>query len=226
MKKAFTLAEIMIVLMVIGLLTAILLPSARNAMPNKDLMKFKKAHETLHNTFIELVNSDKYYLNGDLGIKINGDLIDGTHEGDSTYLCETFSDLIKTKNVSCKEYGTKTTYVSSSVAYPFDIWCRNLQKNDCSHNIVSQIKSIDGTTFFEANSFMSFGSSLDGSTARHYTSERSATGFYYVYKGFCMDIDEWCKGEDPFGYGIRVDGKILNSDKANEWLEKSIQDKD
>lgn len=72
---------------------------------------------------------------------------------------------------------------------------------------------------------MSFGSSLDGSTGRHYTSERS-TGFYYVYKGFCMDIDEWCKGEDPFGYGIRVDGKILNSDKANEWLEKSIQDKD
>ena len=37
--KAFTLAEVMIVLTVIGVLTAILLPVARQSMPDEDLMK-------------------------------------------------------------------------------------------------------------------------------------------------------------------------------------------
>ena len=41
MKKAFTLAEILIVLSVIAIITAILLPSARNAMPNEDIQKAK-----------------------------------------------------------------------------------------------------------------------------------------------------------------------------------------
>ena len=41
-----------------------------------------------------------------------------------------------------------------------------------------------------------------------------------------MDIDGIGKGEDPFGYGIRADGKILTGKRADEWLEKNIQDKD
>ena len=48
-------------------------------------------------------------------------------------------------------------------------------------------------------------------------------GFYYIYKIFCMDIDELDKGEEPFGYGIRVDGKIVNGKKAQEWINKSLQ---
>ena len=47
-----------------------------------------------------------------------------------------------------------------------------------------------------------------------------------VYKVFCMDIDGIGKGEDPFGYGIRVDGKVLLGARAQEWLQKSIQEKE
>ena len=46
-----------------------------------------------------------------------------------------------------------------------------------------------------------------------------------IYAIFCMDIDGLNQGEDPFGYGIRVDGKILTGKRADEWLEKSIQEK-
>ena len=46
------------------------------------------------------------------------------------------------------------------------------------------------------------------------------------YKGICFDIDEWCKGEDAFGYGIKADGHVLPSKRAKEWLEKSISQKD
>ena len=47
--------------------------------------------------------------------------------------------------------------------------------------------------------------------------------FNTVYKPICIDIDGINKGEDPFGYGIRVDGKILAGRRASTWLEKSIQ---
>ena len=74
-RIAFTLAEIMIVLAVIGVLTAVLLPVAINSTPNENVMKFKKAHNTLLTTVRELVNSDKYYLDGDLGTRADGNPI-------------------------------------------------------------------------------------------------------------------------------------------------------
>jgi hypothetical protein len=45
-----------------------------------------------------------------------------------------------------------------------------------------------------------------------------------VYKILCVDVDGIGKGEDPFGYGIRVDGKILLGPRAQEWLDKSLSD--
>ena len=38
-----------------------------------------------------------------------------------------------------------------------------------------------------------------------------------------MDVDGINKGEDPFGYGIRADGKIIMGARADEWMNKSIQ---
>ena len=37
-------------------------------------------------------------------------------------------------------------------------------------------------------------------------------------------VDGVDKGEDPFGYGIRVDGKILNGARADEWLERDVNE--
>ena len=45
------------------------------------------------------------------------------------------------------------------------------------------------------------------------------------YKVFCMDVDGINQGEEPFGYGIRADGKIILGARAQEWIEKSIQEK-
>ena len=48
-------------------------------------------------------------------------------------------------------------------------------------------------------------------------------GFLINYRILCMDIDEIGKGEDPFAIGVRVDGKILNGLRVEEWLNKKIQ---
>ena len=43
------------------------------------------------------------------------------------------------------------------------------------------------------------------------------------YKIMCIDVDGIGKGEDPFGYGIRADGKVLLGLRAETWSNKSIQ---
>ena len=98
-EKAFTLAEIMIVLVVIGILTAILLPAGFQSAPDENIMKFKKANTTLYRVINELVNSDKYCKDGDLSKKP-----DGSNVTSPTYLCETIADIISTKAVNCSNY--------------------------------------------------------------------------------------------------------------------------
>ena len=53
--------------------------------------------------------------------------------------------------------------------------------------------------------------------------EQLIDGFNARYKILCMDIDKMGEGEDPFGFGIRSDGKLLLGARALEWLNKSIQ---
>ena len=105
LKRGFTLAEVMIVLTVIGVLTAILLPVARQSMPDENLMKFKKAHNTLGTVIRELVTSDKYYLDGDLGV-----MPDGSDASNPKYLCKTMSDILNTKQVNCSDVEVDKGY--------------------------------------------------------------------------------------------------------------------
>jgi len=102
-KRGFTLAEVMIVLTVIGVLTAILLPVARQSMPDENLMKFKKAHNTLGTAIRELVTSDKYYLDGDLGTKSDSTVLDRSNDNNFLYFCNTIADVVSTKEINCKK---------------------------------------------------------------------------------------------------------------------------
>ncbi len=254
-RLAFTLAEIMIVLTIIGILTAILLPIAINSAPDENVMKFKKGNNTLGTVIRELVNSDQYYLNGDLGTKANGALLDGTHDGDYTYFCETFADIISTKKVECSEYKN---YTYSFININWD----NVDKDEygifdakktpdemCKKTaslIGEGIVTTDDIVYYETSPGISFGityyknSISDDAIIENGESSCGAKGLFRlrtnaknceeytmtpltIYKIFCMDIDGINKGEDPFGYGIRIDGKILYGARAEEWLKKSIQ---
>lgn len=223
----------------------------------------------LHNTFTttirELVSSDRYYSNGDLGIKADKTLIDGTHTGDNEYLCKTLGDMVNAKSSDCTFAGktNEDDYITTTIEGSAE--CSNSAaeasryetiKNDideaCATNCqnVAYVELADGSYFYETAPRSCFGigfgqqltnengsdcASLHGAActhpARHYSAATDATthpdcnGFDRVYKTLCVDIDELCKGEAPFGYGVRVDGKILNGARADEWLTKPIQEK-
>jgi len=247
MKKAFTLAEIMIVLSVIGILTAILLPVAFQNVPNENVMKFKKANSTLGTVVRELLASDKYYTDGNLGIRADGNMVDGTHEGDFTYFCETFADVLNAKSVNC---STETADFHDSY-YQINTTVLDMDKSCKKSKAKNEIITPDGISYFQTNPKMPFGMKwVDASpslkeacndpgyhaaykpsceTTLMFAAKNSSVdvnGFGAVYKVFCFDVDESDGGEDPFGYGIRADGKIIPGNRAKEWLQKRIKDKE
>lgn len=272
-KNAFTLAEIMIVLSVIAVLTAILLPVARNAMPNEDVMKFKKAHNAFVTAVRELVTSDKYYLDGDLGVKADGTLLLPGEEN-ASYFVDTLADVLSVKKVqSWKErsafsdavwiinatglYGCEncdcTTPESiyntcSGIPVTKDsleinkIWADYICKDGLDGIKTPQIITSDGVAFWDSQPTFTFGQVLGHPVSMRFFTPPSQTpanvhdenGLDVIYKVVCIDIDgvpegatrDDCINECPFSYGIRADGKILNGARADEWLEKSIQDKD
>ena len=246
LKKGFTLAEVMITLTVIGIITAVIIPVAINSKPDENIMKFKKAHNTLYQVISELVNSNKYCSNGDLGVLPNGDLVDSP-----TYLCETFADIVSAKTVNCSNKSTsgESVILNSTSAWVSEggengvavtqeaiIAAKNKADSICKNTmstIGEEIVLNDGTIFFDAKPIMPFGKLLLTSCGLSVNPKKRAfgdppcmydnNGFNIAYKVFCFDIDGINKGEDPFGYGIRADGKILTGARADEWLEKSIQ---
>ncbi|MBQ4646793.1 MAG: prepilin-type N-terminal cleavage/methylation domain-containing protein [Candidatus Gastranaerophilales bacterium] len=235
-KFAFTLAETMIVLVVIGVLSAILLPVAQKSTANEKVLKAKRAYSTIGKVVSELVASDKYYLDGDLGRRPNGVYIDGTHEGDFTYFCETFASLLSSKEVQCIKSGQDWAYYAGAFSIQEapnsgDSVCTSVQNNYGVQH-VSHIIANDDVIFFELNPMAPFGLLYadskvvyDGSGVR-LMYEKDSQGLYNRYKSFCIDVDGWRKGEDPFNIMIQVDGRIQPSIRMREWLEKSVQDKD
>ncbi len=241
-KNAFTLAEIMIALVVIGVITSILLPVAFNNIPNENVMKFKKGNATLAKVINELVTSGEYYTPGDLGKKPNGELIVAIKKkGDkiNTYHCETIAQIISYKIKNCsasenEEAGSSVCLKKESelanAKQSLDYLCRIAQKS-----IGAEIITTDNIALFQTKPRVAYGdkwiTSCPDGNHRVFGDEISPcctddNGFDGMYKIFCMDIDGVDYGEEPFGYGVRVDGKILTGKRADEWMEKSMQDKE
>ena len=212
-KRGFTLAEVMIVLTVIGVLTAILLPVARQSMPDENLMKFKKAHNTLGTVIRELVTSNKYYLDGDLGTKINGDQIDGTHDGDYAYFCETMADILNLKNKDCNFNNkiktsasmVQTAYKDADCATPSKVdelfeWAKEQLDNHCKANSISKHVNIEiekDVFIFESNCFSPFGISNGGEFRKNAGDDCEA-----IHGSTCND--------DTHRYYASPNGKILH----------------
>ena len=248
--KGFTLAEVMIVLTVIGILAGILIPVANNSRPDENVMKFKKAHATLANVIHELVTSDKYYKAGDLGIKANGE---NTKKGD---FCNAFADLLSTKKIVCDYKANSadkgfrlqctgsvgTCTLNTDFDTQIDSECKNSQNSTDNSNM--GITTTDNIQYYEATLNNPFGCKIGDEanpcvnigdwtgngkpiygydSTRDYVITDSGIKTLRLYKIFCIDIDGINKGEDPFGYGIRADGKIKPGTRAKEWLEKGFQ---
>jgi len=218
-NKAFTLTEVMIVLTVIGILTAVLLPVAFKNMPDENVMKFKKGNATFNSVVRSLSESNQYFYNGDFSLTASGADIS------AIYFCEAFADNVAIKSKTCggTKYNGSYQYVDSSsgiatIKTTVDTYCAAATASD------NVIVTADDITFYEASPASHFALtwSVGGWLFKTHV-HKDSNGFCRIYKVFCIDVDGIGTGEAPFGYGVRADGKILPGARADEWMEKSIQ---
>lgn len=66
-KKAFTLAEVLLAITIIGVLASILIPSLQNATPKSNRIAFKKAYYALSKAVNNMINDEENYPSDMMG---------------------------------------------------------------------------------------------------------------------------------------------------------------
>lgn len=61
LKKGFTLAEVLVTLGIIGVVTSLVLPTLLHSVPNKEQIMLKKAYYLLSRNVTELINDEELY---------------------------------------------------------------------------------------------------------------------------------------------------------------------
>ena len=106
-KRGFTLAELMIVLAILGVIAAILTPLIFNAAPDENKLRFRKAYYTIQRATDAVLNSDTY-PEGDLSKVADP----------AKTFCYAFSDILNTMYDNCE--ADSTIVVNSSNAFVYD----------------------------------------------------------------------------------------------------------
>lgn len=99
-KKGYTLAEVLVVMALLGILASILLPAVSSIQPNRDKMMFKKAYHVAERIVYELVNDDALYPSKD-GLYSGFDNLEtanynGQGYSGNTKFCSLFAQKVNT----------------------------------------------------------------------------------------------------------------------------------
>ncbi len=207
-KRGFTLAELMIVLTILGVVAAILTPLAFNAAPDENKLKFKKAYYTLQRTTDAVMNSDSYP---------EGDMSKATNPAKT--FCYAFSDMLNTMYDNCE--GTQALQVNSGSAFTYDpsnsTTSLDTLDSYCTAGLVSD--PITGG----ANNLPKF-ITQDGIFWWGFDYDFDAVGtkvnnIRVDYSVICVDVDGE-GGENAFAFGVRNDGKVIVGNRARTWLKE------
>jgi prepilin-type N-terminal cleavage/methylation domain-containing protein len=85
MKKAFSLAEVMITLAIMGVITSMLIPTLMTSIPNSKKYLYKAAYKNVEDVVVELINDASLYPMGNL-----------ENSTDAGFFCNNFTSKINT----------------------------------------------------------------------------------------------------------------------------------
>lgn len=141
-KYGFTLAELLVTLAVIGVVSLITLSIVRNVTPNKDFALAKKSLDIAQRNVQLLTNDSTIYIDGtfDSFPLVNGSEMSTTEK--DNYFCEKFVDQLNIKGtVNCSASGSSDNYTNPS---PVNI------DNQCDNGIGSAaFKTTDGIEWYK-----------------------------------------------------------------------------
>ena len=108
-RQGFTLAEVLVVLVVLGVLASILIPTLLAQRPNQEMVMLKKAYYLTSRTVNELINDDEFYPYENLGFEDTDTAIyhNETYELGKKF-CGLFASRLNLRDntMDCKEDGS------------------------------------------------------------------------------------------------------------------------
>ncbi len=239
-KRAFTLAEVMIVFTVIGILTAILVPSLFASSPDQQKLRARKAYNTLSRAVENLTNSSPYDTNGGLLVS-TGFTTD--QDDRNRFFCNNLAEALNVKSANCIKDSandgiTNTTCSTSSgdnttcTAFTTDTSRKYLllTKTTSSSGDVADYTTLqtafdtacESAYFTKAGTYnlatadgVLWGIQLtDFSNPSILTLNSIDTSSFYNL--ICIDVDNQGSSDYVYGAGIRKDGKIVVGAKLQE----------
>lgn len=229
-KGAFTLAEIMIVFTVIGVLTAILVPALFTSSPDQEKLRAKKAFNTLTRAVESLTNSGPYDTNGGM---LTSTTFATTADDRESFFCNNLAEILNVKKVDCTEDDINESITGGSsdnlhlkvgstanvadyetLQNSFDTMCKAAYYgNDDSPKGEFNIVTSDGILWGIQRTDFSDTTTI---TLNSVTSP----AFYNL---ICIDVDNHNDAEHIYGAGVRKDGKILVGTKLQEIVTEDYE---
>ncbi|MBE7706980.1 MAG: type II secretion system protein [Cyanobacteria bacterium SIG30] len=198
-KKGFTLAEVLIVIMLLSVIGTMLISLVKFILPNENEAKLKKAYNTLTQTVQYLTNDSTIY-----GENL-GDMVSSTTDP-AGYFCKHFADQVSVKSaVVCNNStDTATQAISlnaSNVEGSFDDLDNACDKRTSNF----AFETIDGVSWYGFRDTFSSSNLVEGIDLR--------------YVVVCVDPEPDSSKVLPYAFGVRRDGKILVGKRAQDVLE-------
>ena len=169
-NKGFTLAEVLVTIGIIGVLSAITLPTLINTAPNKEQIMLKKAYYLISRTANELINDEDLYperndarFSGFSNVDIHDQTADGSqarYHGQEFWGNNKFCNLMAARmnvkgNITCdraislNDGGNFTT--ADGIIWSLPINNFNQGNDNSTQNIQVDVNGIGGRNCFEGN---------------------------------------------------------------------------
>ena len=216
-QSAFTLAEVMVTLVVLGILASILMPIVKNLYPDKQKVMFRKGYYIAERIVYEVVNDEELYPSKEGKIGLDNVMA-------VPYLGQTFGDSDSSNSDAAKAKFCKLFSEKVNVSDYNAIAC------DSNH----AVPQVTGNTR-NAPSFTTTDGIAWYLPISNFESATPSTFYRVIYIDVNGDLDpncqynaSTCPKPDTFEINVRADGKIfVTGEKEKEYLKHntSVQSK-
>lgn len=231
-KQAFTLAEVMIVMVTLGLLAAILIPVITKTKPDKTKIMFKKAYYVTERVVSELVNDETLYNDSDAdnphfvdqgGVIIDGVDLDTDASGATNHdkFCLLFASKVNTIGTpactAAKSKPTKSDAAADEINNTATLGSGNFMTTDgITWHLPTTVAAGYTTVFTDPNDTPA----PTTGTSRDILIDINGTSAKTAASPNCTYNVTTCPNPDQFVIHIKYNGKItIDGVKEMEYLK-------
>ena len=240
LKKAYTMAEILIVLGIIGVIAALVMPMVISAIPSRYESMHKKGDYELEHVISDIVNSEEYYERLDI-VDTQNHTVRHLHGLQNTYPVNINGQMVGSNNPNSDEAKQKfcrimaskfnrmaNTPVNCSETAAFDLGVQGAHR--------PSFVSIDGiqwvipiSNFLDGNHIIMYKSSVDSSSGPNcaYVSPEKYAAFpadEIEQLTFVKTDREACKKPDIYLYIITPGGKLYKEEATSDEVKGRNED--